>query len=109
MSDRVVSAGIDVGSSAIKAVVFESPLGSGRAREGAKLVGRAKDRIRRRDPKAVVEIVYDLALADAGLSRDDVDYVATTGEGEGLEIRTGHFYGMTTHARGPSVARSRVR
>jgi benzoyl-CoA reductase subunit D len=29
-----------------------------------------------------------------------VDYIATTGEGENLKIHTGHFYTMTTHARG---------
>jgi benzoyl-CoA reductase subunit D len=29
-----------------------------------------------------------------------VDYVATTGEGESLHFHTGHFYSMTTHARG---------
>ncbi len=101
MSDQsILSAGIDVGSSAIKVAIFESASGSGRGREGARMVGRAKDRIRRRDPKAVVELVYDLALAEAGIARGDVDYVATTGEGEGLELSTGHFYGMTTHARG---------
>ena len=26
--------------------------------------------------------------------------VATTGEGEAITLRTGHFYGMTAHARG---------
>jgi benzoyl-CoA reductase subunit D len=34
------------------------------------------------------------------LTEDDIDYVATTGEGENIEFRTGHFYSMTTHARG---------
>ena len=33
---------------------------------------------------------------------DEVAYVATTGEGENVEFRTGHFYSMTTHARGAS-------
>jgi benzoyl-CoA reductase subunit D len=39
-------------------------------------------------------------LADAGFTRDDVQYVATTGDGETIPFRTGHFYSMTTHARG---------
>ena len=39
-------------------------------------------------------------LHRAGLSRKDLAYIATTGEGETLSFRTGHFYGMTTHARG---------
>ncbi|MBX3268810.1 MAG: benzoyl-CoA reductase subunit D [Sandaracinaceae bacterium] len=109
MNDRVISAGIDVGSSAIKAAVFESARGTGRTREGARWIGRAKDRIRRRDTHAVVELVYEQALADAGLAPSDVDYVATTGEGEGLELATGHFYGMTTHARGAVFLDPRAR
>jgi benzoyl-CoA reductase subunit D len=32
--------------------------------------------------------------------RAELAYVATTGEGELVPFRTGHFYGMTTHARG---------
>jgi benzoyl-CoA reductase subunit D len=39
-------------------------------------------------------------LAEAGVDPDEVAYVATTGEGENLAFRTGHFYSMTTHARG---------
>ena len=36
----------------------------------------------------------------AGLARDDIAYIATTGEAESLDFTTGHFYSMTTHARG---------
>jgi len=39
-------------------------------------------------------------LAEAGLEESDIDYIATTGEGESLEWHTGHFYSMTSHARG---------
>jgi benzoyl-CoA reductase subunit D len=39
-------------------------------------------------------------LTAAGLGRDDIDYLATTGEGEVVPFRRGHFYTMTTHARG---------
>lgn len=98
--DMILSAGIDVGSSAVKAIIMKSPAGSGRARAGAEIIGEARDRIRRRDASAVVDSVFDAALEKAGLGRDDLDYIATTGEGEGVEFRTGHFYGMTTHARG---------
>jgi bcr-type benzoyl-CoA reductase subunit D len=38
-------------------------------------------------------------LADASLQATDIDYVATTGEGENVKFATGHFYSMTTHAR----------
>ncbi len=38
-------------------------------------------------------------IAEAGLSADDIGYIATTGEAETLSFATGHFYSMTTHAR----------
>ena len=41
-----------------------------------------------------------ILLQENGLTRDDIAYIATTGEGESLEFHTGHFYSMTTHARG---------
>jgi benzoyl-CoA reductase subunit D len=43
---------------------------------------------------------FDGVLADAGVAPDDVAYIATTGEGENVRFATGHFYSMTTHARG---------
>ena len=93
--DTLVSAGIDVGSSAIKVAVMEDrDDGSSKMRAG-KVV-----RIRRRDPMAVVDDVFAEALEEAGVGLDDLAYVATTGEGEMVSFRTGHFYGMTTHARG---------
>jgi benzoyl-CoA reductase subunit D len=39
-------------------------------------------------------------LKKAGVREDEVDYTATTGEGEAIPFHTGHFYSMTTHARG---------
>jgi hypothetical protein len=51
--------------------------------------------------REVVDSAPARALRPRRASRaTDVDYVATTGEGEIVEFRTGHFYGMTTHARG---------
>jgi benzoyl-CoA reductase subunit D len=92
---RMLTAGIDVGSAAIKVAVVETR-GDGEAR----LVTGAGERIRRRDPLAVTEGLFAEQLRAAGLSRADLGYVATTGEGEAVPFRTGHFYGMTTHARG---------
>ena len=86
--------GIDVGSSAVKAIVLaDGP-------EAPRILGRSRVRIRGREFAEVVESAVALALEDAHLPRDEIAYVATTGEGESLEIRTGHFYSMTTHARG---------
>ena len=89
-----VVSGIDVGSSTIKCVVIDDGQGEPR------IVSRSVARIRRRDAVSVLDETYDEALADAGLTRDRIEYVATTGESEIVTFRTGHFYGMTAHARG---------
>lgn len=96
----VLTCGIDVGSSAVKVAVLSSPPGSGRERHGATVLATSFDRIRKRDQREVVDAVLEDALRLAGASRGDLGYVATTGEGEMVEDRTGHFYGMTAHARG---------
>jgi benzoyl-CoA reductase subunit D len=93
-SSRTV-AGIDVGTAAVKLVLLDE------APDGAVRVRASRcERIRRRDPQRVVEELFAEVLAAAGLARGDLAYVATTGEGEMVTFRTGHFYGMTTHARG---------
>ena len=86
--------GIDVGAGAVKAAVVRC------GPSGDELLGCHVERIRRRDPRAVVDEVWSAALRKAGLAASDVGYVASTGEGELVEFRTGHFYSMTTHARG---------
>jgi benzoyl-CoA reductase subunit D len=91
----MVTAGVDVGSAAVKVAVVECP-----ERGPERLLATGVERIRRRDPVKVAEIGYELALREAGVDRNAIGYVATTGEGELIAFRTGHFYGMTTHARG---------
>jgi len=88
-------AGIDVGSSAIKIAIVHD-----RGPDGATVRGQMVERLRRRDPLQVVGTALEQALQLAGLRQQQLDYIATTGEGEKVECRTGHFYGMTTHARG---------
>jgi benzoyl-CoA reductase subunit D len=91
----LVTAGVDVGSSAVKtAVVRTRPEGE------AELLAARCDRIRRRDLRKVIHESYQVALEEAGIQPDEVAYVASTGEGELVSFRRGHFYGMTTHARG---------
>jgi len=91
----LITAGIDVGTSGVKVTVFRvSPDDHGT------MLAKVAERIRRRDPKLVVEHCYELALEAAELTPEQVDYVASTGEGAMVGFRRGHFYGMTTHARG---------
>lgn len=89
-----ITAGIDIGTGCVKTVLFEVE-----GDENKWLASRT-DRIRQRDPFQLAEQAYDELLEDAGLKRKDIGYVATTGEGENLAFHTGHFYSMTTHARG---------
>jgi benzoyl-CoA reductase subunit D len=83
-----------VGTGAVKAALFRVENGE------TTWLSRATLRIRQRDPMELARIVYDQILEDAGLGEKAVDYVATTGEGESIPFHTGHFYSMTTHARG---------
>ncbi len=101
-TSMVLTAGIDVGTSATKVAIMRSPEGSGRARAGAEVLATFTERARRRDPQEVVNIAFGHALELAKVGRGEIGYIATTGEGEVVEYRTGHFYGMTTHARGAS-------
>ena len=82
--------GIDIGSGAVKTVLFR----------GSEWLAKRCERIRSRDPMTLAQEGCDGVLADAGLTKGDVDYIATTGEGENVKFATGHFYSMTTHARG---------
>ena len=88
-------AGIDVGTAAVKLVLLEDMAPASPSVRVAR-----SERIRRRDPQRVAEQLFDEALAQTGLEPQDLAYVATTGEGDMIGFRTGHFYGMTTHARG---------
>ncbi len=90
------TAGIDVGASSIKTVIAVSD-DAGRS---PRLLAHVTEKIRKRNVKDVIEQCYREALEAAGVARDAVDYVATTGEGELVDFRRGHFYSMTTHARG---------
>ncbi len=98
--DTIITAGIDIGSSTVKVALVESPAGGGRERSGARVLAKIVERTRRRDQKQIVAMTWAAALERAGVDADRIAYVATTGEGETAEGATGHFYGMTAHARG---------
>jgi len=88
--------GIDVGNSSIKAVLMRfNDDGS-----GGQMLGHEIGKIRKRDPKDVISQTYAKLLAAHKLQDSDVAYCATTGEGDMVDFRRGHFYSMTCHARG---------
>ena len=94
-ADVLLTSGIDVGSSAVKVAVMMCP-----AEGEAEILSLHAERFRRRDLKKVIDECYDVAVGEAGVNRSEIAYAATTGEGELVEFRRGHFYGMTTHSRG---------
>ncbi|HUX24511.1 MAG TPA: benzoyl-CoA reductase subunit D [Burkholderiales bacterium] len=89
-----ISVGIDIGSGVVKTALFKTD------GDKAEWLARRVERIRKRDNMQLAKDGYDEVLEEAGLKPADVDYVATTGEGENVKFATGHFYSMTTHARG---------
>ena len=91
----MITSGIDVGSASVKVAVVED-----RGEAGARLLLCRSERMRRRDPQQIAEALHAACLAELGLTPEGLAYVATTGEGELVPFRTGHFYGMTTHTRG---------
>ena len=86
--------GIDIGSGAVKTVLFEHSNGK------TTWLGRRLERIRQRVALELALASYNEVLEEANLKPEDIDYTATTGEGENVKFATGHFYSMTTHARG---------
>ena len=86
----ICTIGIDIGSGAVKTVLFR----------GNEWLARRCERIRRRDPMELARQGFDEVLEEARIRPDAVAYTATTGEGENVKFATGHFYSMTTHARG---------
>lgn len=91
----LLTVGMDVGSSSVKTVLMR--LGE---EDAVEVLARRTDRIRRRDLRKVIQESYTTALEESGVAAADIAYVASTGEGELVDFRRGHFYGMTTHARG---------
>ena len=89
-----ITAGIDVGTGAVKAALMRVENGR------TDWLARATLRIRQRDPIELARTSFNQVLEEAKLGEKEVDYIATTGEGEGVPFHTGHFYSMTTHARG---------
>jgi len=95
MMDQDLTAGVDCGSSAVKVVVARS-----RAGADGEILASSVQRIRRRNVQDVARAAFDEVCASAQVDPSQLSYVASTGDSDGVTFATGHFYGMTTHARG---------
>ncbi len=104
VEQALITAGVDVGSSAVKIALLRV-----NGEEAVEVLARQSYRIRRRDLRKVIQEGYQVALRDAGLAPGDVVYAASTGDGELVDFRRGHFYGMTAHARGATFLLPQVR
>ena len=90
----ITTAGIDLGASAVKVVLFHTE------GDDHEWLAKRTARIRTHDPFVLTRNTYEELLEENNLTEKDIDYCATTGEGESITYSTGHFYSMTTHARG---------
>ncbi len=97
--------GIDVGCSSVKTALMTF------ADDGANEQLERYDltKIRKQNLKDAIKNSFEEVLSGKGLRLEDIAYVATTGEGELVNFRRGHFYSMTTHARGALFLNPAVR
>jgi benzoyl-CoA reductase subunit D len=94
MSEKIYTAGIDIGSNFIKLVMLEYD------GDQSKIADRATEKIRKRDPSQVADEMLQALYKRHNIKYEDIAYLASTGEGDLIKRKKGHFYGMTTHARG---------
>ncbi len=93
MEQSFYTMGIDVGSNFIKLVLVDYS-------EKPVIVDKQTEKIRKRNPTQVADEMITAMLAKHNLKYEDVAYLASTGEGDLVKRKRGHFYGMTTHAKG---------
>ncbi len=93
MSHKLYTLGIDVGGSYIKAVLMNYS-------NEPEVIDKRTEKVRKRNPAVVTEEMIKLLLSKNNLEYDNIAYLASTGEGEMVTHKTGHFYSMTTHAKG---------
>lgn len=93
MDESIYTAGIDVGANYIKLALV-------RYCDKPQILYRHTEKMRKRDPAQLSEEMIQVMLAKNNLKYEDVAYLASTGEGDMVKRKRGHFYGMTTHSRG---------
>jgi len=93
MNDKILTMGIDVGGSYIKTVLMDF-------NNNYTVLDKKIEKIRKRNPVTVSNELINTVLKANDITFEDISYLASTGEGEMVERKTGHFYSMTTHARG---------
>ena len=99
-----LTAGIDAGASGVKVAIMSSEAGA-----NAELMHCCAARLRRRSPRQVVDSLFAEACLAAGVGKGDFHYITSTGDGDVVPFRSGHFYSMTTHARGALFLEPRAR
>ncbi len=93
MEDKFYTMGVDVGGSSIKAVLVKYS-------DAPEIVDKHIEKIRKRNPADVATEIINYLLERNQLRYRDITYLASTGEGEMVTHKRGHFYSMTTHAKG---------
>ncbi len=93
MENNFYTMGVDVGGSCVKAVLVDYS-------DNPVIIDKHTEKIRKRNPAAVAEEITNYLLDKHQLRYEDIAYLASTGEGEMVKRKRGHFYSMTTHSRG---------
>ena len=93
MTGQFYTMGVDIGGSYVKAVLVDYS-------DNPKIIDKNTEKIRKRNPADVADELVNYILQKNGLRYEDVAYLASTGEGEMVTRKKGHFYSMTTHSKG---------
>jgi benzoyl-CoA reductase subunit D len=93
MTGQFYTMGVDVGGSYVKAVLVNYA-------DQPQIIDMYCEKVRKRNPADVATEIVNHILANKGLRYEDVAYLASTGEGEMVTRKKGHFYSMTTHSKG---------
>ncbi|MBL7891344.1 MAG: benzoyl-CoA reductase subunit D [Bacteroidia bacterium] len=93
MEKTFYTLGVDVGSNFIKVALVDYS-------DSPKIIDKHTEKIRKRNPTTVADEMIHTMLQKNGLKDNDIAYLASTGEGDLVKRKRGHFYGMTTHSKG---------